>query len=348
MPMMPRPALTRLTLTLALALVPLAAAAGPDRSETIDAILDVHVLPGFARLEAETGALAGAAQADCAPTSPPLRDAYDDAFDAWMGVSHLRFGPTETGNRAYALAYWPDTRGATPKALKALLRGGDPALNDPDAFAMVSVAARGFYALELLLYDPGLGAGAADADTLCALIRAGTADIHRNAAAILDDWETSQAEQMRRPGPDSPYKDQREVMQTFFGALIEGLKFDEEVRLGRPLGSFDRPRPERAEAWRSGRSLRNLELSLEAERALADLMAGAAPDSRDALLGAFDRALETADTLDDPVFAGVADPEGRLRVEILQQQIRAIVEAGRADLGPALGVAAGFNSLDGD
>jgi len=340
--------MTRILLALAIAALPYAASAAPDRTETIHAILDEHVLPGFASLEAEANDLAAAVSTDCDPRSETLRAAYGDAFDAWMRVSHLRFGPTETDNRAFALAYWPDTRGLTPKTLSAMLQGGDPALGDPEAFAQVSVAARGFYAMEFLLYDSQLGAKADSEATLCALIRAVGVDIHRTAAAILDDWQDSYADLMRNPGPESPYKDQREVMQAFFGALIEGLKFDEEVRLGRPLGTFDRPRPARAEARRAGRSLRNLELSLEGEEALAELMARAAPESRDALTAEFDRALATADALEDPIFAGVADPEGRLKVEILQQQIQAAVEAARSDLGPALGVEAGFNSLDGD
>ena len=48
------------------------------------------------------------------------------------------------------------------------------------------------------------------------------------------------------------------------------------------------------------------------------------------------------------MFAGVATPQSRIEVEALQQaidRIRVIVES---RLGPALGVAAGFNSLDGD
>ena len=42
-----------------------------------------------------------------------------------------------------------------------------------------------------------------------------------------------------------------------------------DLRLGRPLGTFEAPQPRRAEAWRSGRSLHDVEVSLQALRGYA-------------------------------------------------------------------------------
>jgi hypothetical protein len=44
----------------------------------------------------------------------------------------------------------------------------------------------------------------------------------------------------------------------------------------------------------------------------------------------------------------VADPSGRLRIEIVQQSVRAARDAALAEIGPSLNVSAGFNSADGD
>jgi predicted lipoprotein len=62
----------------------------------------------------------------------------------------------------------------------------------------------------------------------------------------------------------------------------------------------------------------------------------------------FERSLTLLTELDDPIFAGVATPQTRLKVEVLQQSIDATRDIVRGELGPTLGVAAGFNSLDGD
>ena len=60
--------------------------------------------------------------------------------------------------RAFAIAFWPDSRGATPKTLAELISAEDPVIYSREEFAAVSIAARGFHALEFLLFDPRLSA----------------------------------------------------------------------------------------------------------------------------------------------------------------------------------------------
>jgi predicted lipoprotein len=115
-------------------------------------------------------------------------------------------------------------------------------------------------------------------------------------------------------------------------------------RLGRPLGTFDKPRPDLAEARASGRSLRNVTLSLQALSGLAQTLCPDSPRS----LAALDRAIALAQDLEDLVFDGISDPQGRLRVEILQQAVRAARDAAVAEIGPSPGVSVGFNAQDGD
>ena len=98
------------------------------QQQIVDRALDDYVLPGFEMLAAETSELAAVAAEDCAPGSETLRAAYGTAFDAWIGVSHLRFGPLEAENRAFALAFWPDRNGATPGSLGQLLSEEDPVI----------------------------------------------------------------------------------------------------------------------------------------------------------------------------------------------------------------------------
>ncbi len=319
-------------------------AAAPVLAQDIDikAIVDGHVLPRYQSLAVEAADLAQSATTDCSPDSDPLIAAYHDAFDAWIGASHLRFGPSEHDDRAFALAFWPDPRGSTPKALSALLQDQDAAVASSREFATVSVAARGFYALEFLLFDPQFS-NTANADYHCALVQAVVTDISLNASAILDDWETGYGALMSNPGNDT-YRTQAEAAQQLFTSLATGLEFTSQTRLGRPMGTFDRPRPNRAEARRSARSLRHVQLSLRATQELAALIS----IGHVGVDKAFEAAIQRADTLDDPVFAGVAAPQRRLRIEALQQNIDLIRNMLAQEVGPALGIAAGFNSLDGD
>ena len=333
-------------LALIVALLPLSVAA-QGHAEITGRVVHELILPGFDALSEDSAALRDAAAADCSASAPTLRDAYNAAFDSWIAASHLRFGPTETDDRAFALAYWPDSRGATPKALGALIAAEDPVASKPDAYHEVSIAARGLYALEFLLYDNALTT-AGNATYRCQLIRTVTRDIADLSLSISTDWHTDYASRMTTPAPDGHYRTSAEAAQELFKSLATGLQFTSDTRLGRPLGTFDRPRPKRAEAWRSGRSLRHVVLSLESLRELARILAREDPDVQARLEDAFARSLALASDLDDPVLAGVSDPQRRLRVEALQQSIDNIRLIVRDALGPLLGVAAGFNALDGD
>jgi len=317
--------------------------AAPLARADVATVIDDHILPGHARFAEATAALEAAAGADCTP--PSVQPAYNDAFDAWLGIAHLRLGPIESRGYALAIAFWPDARGMVPKTLARLIASEDPVVAEPDAFAEVSVAARGFFALERMLYDPDFS-GYGPQSYSCDLTRAIAADLARMAADLDADWRDTFAETLRSAGApgNEVFLTDLEGVQALFTALTTGLEFNAETRIARPLGSFERPRPERAEARRSGRSLRNVVVSLDALRELAETLAGEAPATEAAFASARDIAAE----LDDPVFAGVADPTGRLRVEILQQRIQLVRDAARAEIGPALGVAAGFNSMDGD
>lgn len=335
----------RLAVLIAAVLLP-ACAFAQDRTDVLSDATQAHILPRFAHLSDETEALAETAQRDCNPDSAELRAAFNSAFDAWIAVSHLRFGPSEVDDRAFALAFWPDSKGFTPKALSGLIADQDAAITDEATFAETSIAGRGFFALELMLYDPAfINEGAAD--YRCGLIRAIAFDIHRNAAAIDSDW-ASYAEKLTHPEPSRLYRSEDEALQELYKVLMSGLEFTSDTRLGRPMGSFSRPRPNRAEARRSERSLRHVELSMISLRDLAARLSVEHPQIAAELDAAFERSISRAQSLDDPAFAGVATIQGRLRLEALQQSINDIRGIASAQLGPTLGISAGFNAMDGD
>ncbi len=301
------------------------------------------VLPGYEGFAAAATRQAEAARRDC--NSEALTEAWHTAFDAWLGVAHLRLGPSEENGRALAIAFWPDPKAIGARQIEAMISRADPAFLEPDGMAQVSVAARGLFGLEKLLYDEALAGG----DYACGLRRALSADLAAMAADLKAGWSESYADLLLSAGAagNATFLSTDEARQALFTQLVSGLEFNADQRLGRPLGSFDKPRPERAEALASGRSLRNVTLSLEALRTLARALAqgfGEIPQTE----AAFERALTSASALDDPVFAGVSEPGGRLKVEILQQNVRLIHEAVLAEIGGLLGVSAGFNAADGD
>jgi predicted lipoprotein len=319
----------------------LAGLASPALSD-VDAALDRRILPGFRDVAATADALAAQAETDCRAAA--LRPAFHAAFDAWAAVGDLRIGPSETG--ALSIAFWPDPRGFTQRTLGRLIAEEDPVGADGTGYAEVSIAARGLFALEMLIFDPAFSDYAADSYS-CRLAATIAADLDRQAGALAAAWEDDYAQVLRSAGEagNAVYLGEDEAVRAIYTQILSSLEFTADRRLGAPMGSFERPRPARAEARRSGRSLRNVVLAAEAAHGLATALADRALPEADAALA---KVRKAASRIGDPAFQDVTDPQARLRVEVLQQAVRGLRAAIEAEVGAPLGIAPGFNAQDGD
>ncbi|SMH47377.1 imelysin family protein [Maritimibacter sp. HL-12] len=325
----------------ALAFVLAATLATPSQAGVAEA-LDDHILPGFASFAAASADLEAAARSDC--TAPALAASFHDAFDAWLVVGDLRLGPSETG--ALSIAFWPDTRGFTEKTLASLIGAQNPIVDDPEAFAELSIAGRGLFALEMLLFDPDYSDYGTE-DYRCALAQALASDLARQAAALSQGWSESFASVLLSAGADgnARFLSEEEAVRAIYTQILSALQFTTDSRIARPMGSFERPRPIRAEARRSGRSLTNVLASTQAAVDLAEALADwPLPETRAAL----GRVQEAAEAIEDPAFGDVDNPAARFRLEVLQQKVAAVTTAIEAEIGAPLGLSAGFNAQDGD
>lgn len=308
--------------------------ASPVMADTAAVVQD-HARPGYAAFADAATALA--ALDTCDPDA--LRPAFNATYDAWMRIAHLRLGPSEDEGRALAILFWPDPKRAGAKAQAGLL-AADPASLTPEAMAQQSVAARGLSGLERLLYPTG----DLPADP-CPLTRATAADLARLAADLAAAWGPYGETLLTAGQPgNATFLSAEEATQALFTQLATGLEFVADRRIGRPLATFDKPRPDLAEARAAARPLRNITLSLQALRQLAATLNPDSPKT----LAAFDQAIRLAQDLNDPTLDGISDPQGWLKLQILQQAVRTTRDTAIAELGPALGVELGFNSQDGD
>lgn len=327
--------------------------AEPDHEAIVEAAVVQHIIPAYERFAATADALPDAAQ-DC--DAAALRGAYHQAFDAWMGAQHIAFGPVETEQLRFAIAFWPDTKGFARKALERLIKAEDPVVDDPEGFAKISVAARGLLALERLLYnnDGETGFSGDNGSYKCRIAQAIAQDLAASGAKVLAGWRDEQgvAQFLTTAGDVSNalYPQAPDATRDLFTSLDGGLQALVDLRLGRPLGSFAKPRPRRAEAWRSGRSLRNIQVSLDALRRYYNVaFLGAVPTAqRDTIKSAFDKAVSLAQEAPSPLHEAVSSPGTRIAVEALQTQIRAVHGLLRQHLAPEIGSTLTFNALDGD
>ena len=335
---------------------------GPaDYARVNAALVETHALPRYERLAAATEAFADSAQTYCAGEgeTEQLRSRFHDAMDAWMGVQHLRFGPVESFNRAYRLYFWPQARAKVADAVAEIVAAGEDAAALAARIESANVAVQGLLAAEVLLYDERyLGADARG----CGLLAAVAANMRTMAVGILADWREGDgafAGLMAAPGTDNPqFENHADGTLAFFQSLHDSLQLIHDAKLKPVIGeSAQQVRPVLAESRLSGRSQRNIVVTLEALQALylgeggaglGNLTAVADPKLDRLMQKAFRLTLATAESLGGPVENAAADAALRPKAEKLAKQVRALRQIVRDRLAPALGLAVGFNSLDGD
>jgi uncharacterized protein len=353
--------LTRYCLALAIALAAFPAA-GAELDDTQyrrmnQDMVERHILPRYQAFEAATGTLAAAAGA-CAEAPDALLPAFDAALDAWMAVQHIHTGPVGFGMRGERIHYWPDRRSTGGRQLDQLL-AQRPADITQQTLATGSVALQGFPALERVLV--GETADGLDAFE-CGLVTAIAGNLATLGHELVAEWTSpdGEAHTIATAGdPDSFYASAHDVSADIYQAMYEALQIMTEDKVGAPLGeSLSDARPRRAELWRSGRSARNLAINLAG---VLDLFAGGdgygyedaliesgSPELATAIRGTLEEAIAIAEALPMPLADAVLDETARPQVQRLYELVNAARDHVGAELGAALGLNMGFNSLDGD
>lgn len=356
---------------IALASVLLLLSTGPVQPRAADAsaadlrVVDELIIPGYRRLAGATDQLARSAEAFCERPDPErlsaVRAAYHAAADAWQAIRPVRFGPVEDDLRFYRFQLWPDKRGTVQRHLSRLLAGQDPAALQPEQFAKATVAIQGFGALERLLFPASEVEAAAflDGDApnfRCALVQAITANLAAMSRAVAQAWSQGDSAYRRHfvtaDQGNAVFADRDAATGLLFHTLRTQLEAIPLEKLQMPLGSERQwAKPKRAESWRSGRSLRNVGLALEAAAELYRVgFAGRIDDAglRAKVERRFDQARRSLAEIEAPLPEAVTDAEQRRRVEALGRRLEALNETLRVEVTEALGIPVAFNSLDGD
>ncbi len=324
----------------------LSVAVADDRS-ALDGIVAGHIVPRYQALQAATGELSKAVTADCqdgAPGDAGARAAFKTALLAWQSIQHIRFGPVMAHNRHYRFEFWPDKHGQGARQVRKLLSAGAAEIPPAARIGTSSVAIQGFPALERVIHG-----NTGDGEAGCALAVSIAANLYSMSSRIVTEWSSWQ--------PDSV----PETGKLLARNLADQLDLMAGLKLARPLGnSLETARPRRAEHWRSSLSYAALAANFDGLHGLfsgenaqpglrAWMIAGAGPARQ---------ANQLAEHLEyGATFVGwqklslhdaVSDPEARSKAVFLESHVRYTEELVKSALYPALGVAAGFNSQDGD
>ncbi len=345
--------------TCALLLTAMPARAEPDYRAMTLAAVDLAVVPGYESFRDRAAALDRSAGEFCASPDArdlePLRRAFHGAMDAWQSVQLVSYGPVEEFHRGQRVHFWPDKKGAGDRQMRQLLKDGtaEPLLGNRIAFA--SVAIQGLPALETLVFTDGDKlAGGADAAVRCQMVTAIAGNLARIGAELAGAWTGPKGYRTvlaQAGAPASPYADSRQAAAQLFNALHGHLEAVAEVKLAHPMGGApEAARRQRAESWRSERSLRNITQNLQAVRAVIEsALLPVLPQANAARLADALASAETAAQAVPGTLEGALETEaGWQAMATLKARVKDLGRALEAEAGAPLGMAVGFNGLDGD
>lgn len=343
-----------------------AARAEPDYAALNQALTDAVVLPAYQALADTTEALAQAATAACkipaAERFAGLSRAFVAAMEAWQRAQPLAYGPVTWENRTARIHLWPQRDGQAQAAIERALADASPVLITPAGLRDAPPVLQGFGSLEILIFgmQPMDKVKPIESDYGCALAKAASRSLASLAVEVLEDWHRSggfrEAVATAKGGNDS-YFDAAEASGDLLRAIVGALDIVIALKLEPPLGrSINKARPQRAESWRSRRSLANIRANLETAKDLfaspggfaEQLEAVGARPLADGMAQALEESPAMLGQLQRPLSEAVTNPEHRAQLEVLLDHLRSLRVLARNQLARELDLILGFNATDGD
>ena len=337
-------------------------------------IIHSHVVPAYQHLADASTTLEQSSREFCQSVATgeslaKLQQDFHAAMDAWMAIQHIRVGRVELFMRYHRYQLWPDKHNTGTRQLSQLLAEKDPEPLREDNFGSTSVAVQGFTALERVLFDSGnkyLVGDKAKTAYPCELVKAISHNLAVMSGQLVGEWQSNET----TPFQKLFVTDERaladikqdtaelsvEAAARFLSLMQTQLESIADQKLGRPMDkSASKAKPQRAESWRSQRSMRNVELNLQA---VYDMyLKGFAPSLLKTAEGIqldkqlreqFNQLIKQAGSFEQPLEKMVRKQKQRARVEQFANDIRAVKGLLSSQVTTLLGLPQMFNALDGD
>jgi len=341
-------------------------AAAADYKPNLNNVIEDYVRPATGAFAETAAGLPGAVEAVCRmpdeASSARFETAFTETVAGFALVQFLRFGPLLEKDRLSRMAFLPDPRGITQRQLRKLLAGKEADALDAATLKDKSVAVQGLTALELVAFDKNgnlrLGQPDGDKDYTCSYSRAIARNLAVIAAEIAAEWQDPDGYSkllLTAEGGNERFHNSKEALESVFNALVTGLLIVRDQDLEPALGgSREKAKANRFPFSRSGNSAVYLSAEL---RGLRDAIVGLdlkklTPDQFtwifDTIEFEFGNAQSLLDALNPPLRQSFEEGDAYDKVAVLAITVKSLQVTIGQELAGALGLAGGFNSLDGD
>lgn len=341
-------------------------AAATEYNAQLDGLVAGYVRPataGFAETAAE---LPGAVEAVCENGEPEAAEEFRAVFSntvaGFSAIHFLRFGPLIDNDRLSRLAFLPDPRGITQRQLRKIRAARDSGVLSAASLADKSVAVQGLTALELIAFSKTgavvLGKDGDTRDFTCGHALAIAVNVADIAANLSADWADPDgyAALLLTAGPGNDrFRTSREALENMFNTVVTGLIIARDQDLLPALGSSkESAKAHRFPFSRSGNAVRFLSGEL---KGLQDTLASfhleaLTPEDFswifDTIAFEFGNAQSILEKLTPPLRQTLSAGDSYARLNVLAITLQSLRDSIALELAGALGLAGGFNALDGD
>ncbi|KQT45241.1 hypothetical protein ASG43_13265 [Aureimonas sp. Leaf454] len=287
------------------------------------------------------------------------RKRFAGLVTSFSRTEFVRFGPIMEDNRIERLLFWPDRRGIALRQVQGLLGAQDESATSVAGLHAKSVAVQGLNALEFVLFGSGAeDLGLPSGDFRCRYGAAIAGNLSAMAETISAGWQSPDGivKALTEPSATSPaYREIDDSLDEILGTFVHGFEAIRDLRIRPAFGeTIGDAAPK---AWIYGRS-ELTEASLQTNFAgLSELydrsgIAGLLPPSERwmeaSIAFEFGNAGRAFQTIAMPLAIASGDPKRRDRVGYLLILTQSLQDLFANQFAPAVGLKAGFSSLDGD
>ena len=321
-----------------------------DHQTLVLRVIDSHLLPRLEVLNSASQRNAEAWEKACSvgtlTQTETLKKTFQTLSDAWLGIDHINFGPVTLLFRRDRFYHWPERKNAVGRALARLATTPAP-YDDATAFQRSSVAIQGLPAIERMLFS---SKSPVAAETQCPLGLAASKNMVRIADNLIKEWLELKSSVSRGKGSPIYFETMTEAATLVLTDLSTGFLKLRDIRIQQMLGtSPDGARPKRGEQWRSDRTVRNIQLNLEALRDLATVFGKTLPeDKRLKHHKALNDLISSATALPTEIDPGLYEPAIWQAFSNLRDQAQTAAQLVVSSLSEHYDVRIGFNAMDGD
>ena len=324
-------------------------------------VVEHFILPQYLAFEDAAAVQTRQMEALCVEPSEAhlrtARTAFEDLVLQWSRAEIIRFGPVVHENRLERILFWPDRKSIGLKQVQRAIGQKDQTVLTIGSLQKKSVALQGLGALEFILF----GTGANDAllhqgDFRCQFGLTVSSALLEVAAEIVTEWDKTggYGDILQNPGKNNEkYRESAETKRDILGTIAHGPGIIFDTRLKKYLGEdASLAKPKSGLFWRSGMTLKNIAANIQGLRDFAqaaDFNALLEDEQHwiiDSYLFETNNAIR-ATKLESPVLEAPAT-SARSKLEYLALVLHSMAEIATDDLAQALGLTAGFSSLDGD